>query len=73
VNIIPSNDNNPSISPATTDVVFVEGGYPTTVFPDIELADLDQTCGQSHLSLAVVTVETISTDQDYNQLQVDFA
>lgn len=69
VSIIPSNDNNPEIAVTTTQVTYVESAAPVTVFPDVALADNDQTCTDNMISYAVVTIET-PADVINDRLQV---
>ena len=69
----PSNDNSPSITLTTREVLRIETSppTPTLLFPGLAISDEDDSpCNQQLLAAAQVVIETVAGDSDSDILEV---
>ncbi len=72
----PSNDNPPSVTLATGEVLRIETSPPTStmLFSGLTILDRDDSpCNQQLLAAAQVVIETVAEDSDNDILEVRIA
>ncbi len=71
VNIIPFNDEFPSIGATTTVLYYTESQGYLEVLPDVEISDDDETCRSDVITAAQVIVTTPTSDSALETLMVN--